>query len=135
MWRAIDSARVSIHPPTVQPISDRPQFGTLARALSTTHRLPATSAGEPVAYARHAACLCPAGSSRKPSLRYPGGIQRMACNSAEEKPMNTVPNRDRRQLISAAVAAGGLAAGGSLLSITARAAGKTKIDMQLGWLI
>jgi len=49
--------------------------------------------------------------------------------------MNTVPNRDRRQILSAALAAGGLAAGGSLLSIGARAAGKTKIDMQLGWLI
>ena len=49
--------------------------------------------------------------------------------------MNTVPDRDRRQILSAALAAGGLAAGGSLLSIGARAAGKTKIDMQLGWLI
>ena len=42
---------------------------------------------------------------------------------------------NRRRLVGASLAAGGLMAGGSLLSIGAKAAGKTKIDMQLGWLI
>ena len=42
---------------------------------------------------------------------------------------------NRRRLMGASLAAGGLMAGGSLLSIGARAAGKTKINMQLGWLI
>jgi NitT/TauT family transport system substrate-binding protein len=41
----------------------------------------------------------------------------------------------RRRLVAASMAAGGLAAGGSLLSIGAHAAGKHKINMQLGWLI
>ena len=48
--------------------------------------------------------------------------------------MTNVLNRDRRRLLAAS-AAGGLMAGGNLLSIGARAAGKTKINMQLGWLI
>jgi NitT/TauT family transport system substrate-binding protein len=38
-------------------------------------------------------------------------------------------------MLGASLAASGLMAGGSLLSIGARAAGKTKINMQLGWLI
>jgi len=42
---------------------------------------------------------------------------------------------NRRRLVGASLAAGGLMAGGSLLSIGAKAAGKTKINMQLGWLI
>ena len=42
---------------------------------------------------------------------------------------------NRRRLVGASLAAGGLLAGGSLLSIGAKAAGKTKINMQLGWLI
>jgi len=37
--------------------------------------------------------------------------------------------------VGASLAAGALTAGGSLLSVGARAAGKTKINMQLGWLI
>src|SRR4029078_8750360 len=41
----------------------------------------------------------------------------------------------RRRLVGASLAAGALATGGSLLSVGARAAGKTKINMQLGWLI
>jgi len=49
--------------------------------------------------------------------------------------MTNVQNEERRRLLRASAAAGGLLAGGSLLSIGARAAGKTKIDMQLGWLI
>jgi NitT/TauT family transport system substrate-binding protein len=49
--------------------------------------------------------------------------------------MTEVSSRDRRRVLAATVAAGGLLAGGSLLSIGARAAGKTKINMQLGWLI
>jgi NitT/TauT family transport system substrate-binding protein len=51
--------------------------------------------------------------------------------------MNAVMDRDRRRLLaaSASAAAGSLVAGGSLLSIGAHAAGRTKIDMQLGWLI
>ena len=44
-------------------------------------------------------------------------------------------DRDRRRLIAGSLAGAGLAAGGSLLSISASAAGKTKINMQLGWLI
>ena len=49
--------------------------------------------------------------------------------------MNKVLNQQRRRVLAASAAAGSLLAGGSLLSIGARAAGKTKIDMQLGWLI
>ena len=49
--------------------------------------------------------------------------------------MTEVASHDRRRVLAATVAAGGLLAGGSLLSIGARAAGKTKINMQLGWLI
>ena len=45
------------------------------------------------------------------------------------------PDRDRRSLLSAGLAAAGLTAGGSLLSIGARAAGKQKLNLQLGWLI
>ena len=44
-------------------------------------------------------------------------------------------DRDRRRLIAGSLAGAGLAAGGSLLSISASAAGKNKINMQLGWLI
>jgi NitT/TauT family transport system substrate-binding protein len=54
---------------------------------------------------------------------------------AQEKLMAATPDRDRRRLVSASLAAGGLLAGGNLLSVSARAAGRTKIDMQLGWLI
>ena len=43
-------------------------------------------------------------------------------------------NPDRRRLVNASFAAGGLLATGSLLSIDAQAA-RTKINMQLGWLI
>src|ERR1051325_2927889 len=42
---------------------------------------------------------------------------------------------DRRRLAGGSLAAGALMAGGSVLSVGARAAGKTKINMQLGWLI
>jgi NitT/TauT family transport system substrate-binding protein len=42
---------------------------------------------------------------------------------------------NRRHVVGASLATGALMAGGSLLSIGARAAGKTKINMQLGWLI
>ena len=42
-------------------------------------------------------------------------------------------DRFRRGLLAAS--AGGLLGGGSLLSLGARAAGRSKIDMQLGWLI
>jgi len=42
-------------------------------------------------------------------------------------------DRNRRRLLAAS--AGGLLAGGSLVSIGAHGAGRTKIDMQLGWLI
>jgi NitT/TauT family transport system substrate-binding protein len=48
--------------------------------------------------------------------------------------MTNVPDRDRRRLLAAS-AAGGLLGAGTLLSIGASAAGKSKIDMQLGWLI
>jgi NitT/TauT family transport system substrate-binding protein len=48
--------------------------------------------------------------------------------------MTSVPDRNRRQLITAAAAAGGLAASG-LLTVRAHAAGKARVDMQLGWLI
>ena len=41
----------------------------------------------------------------------------------------------RRRLVGATLATGALMAGGSVLSVGARAAGKTKINMQLGWLI
>ena len=49
--------------------------------------------------------------------------------------MTDIQDRDRRRMLSASLAAGGLIAGSSLLSIGARAAGKLKINMQLGWLI
>ena len=49
--------------------------------------------------------------------------------------MSQPQDRDRRRLISASLAAGGLMAGGSMLSIEAGAAAKHKINMQLGWLI
>ena len=48
--------------------------------------------------------------------------------------MTNVLDRNRRRLLAAS-AAGGLLGAGNLLSIGASAAGKTKIDMQLGWLI
>jgi NitT/TauT family transport system substrate-binding protein len=48
--------------------------------------------------------------------------------------MTDVPDRERRRLLAASVAAGGLLSG-SLLSIGARGAGRTRIDMQLGWLV
>ncbi len=48
--------------------------------------------------------------------------------------MTNVLDRNRRRLLAAS-AAGGLLGAGNLLSIGAHAAGKTKIDMQLGWLI
>jgi NitT/TauT family transport system substrate-binding protein len=44
-------------------------------------------------------------------------------------------NRARRRMVASSLGAAGLMTGGSLLSIGARAAGKTKINMQLGWLI
>ena len=47
--------------------------------------------------------------------------------------MTDTLDRNRRRLLAAS--AGGLLAGGSLLSIGAHGAGRTKIDMQLGWLI
>ena len=43
--------------------------------------------------------------------------------------MSALPSPDRRRILSASLAAG------ALLSIGARAAGKNKINMQLGWLI
>jgi NitT/TauT family transport system substrate-binding protein len=49
--------------------------------------------------------------------------------------MKDFVDRNRRRVVGASLAAGGWLAGGSLLSIGARAAGKTKINMQLGWLI
>ena len=49
--------------------------------------------------------------------------------------MRTSLDKQRRRLVSASLAAGGLMAGGNLMSIGARAAGKQKINMQLGWLI
>ncbi len=52
-----------------------------------------------------------------------------------ENRMTQPQDRDRRRLLSASLAAGGLMAGGSLLSIEAGAAAKHKINMQLGWLI
>jgi NitT/TauT family transport system substrate-binding protein len=44
-------------------------------------------------------------------------------------------NRARRRVVTSSLSAAGLMAGGALLSIGARAAGKNKINMQLGWLI
>ena len=44
-------------------------------------------------------------------------------------------NRARRRIVASSFGAAGLMAGGSFLSIGASAAGKTKINMQLGWLI
>ncbi|MEO6747070.1 MAG: ABC transporter substrate-binding protein [Caldimonas sp.] len=49
--------------------------------------------------------------------------------------MKDVLDRNRRRLLTASAAAGGLLGSGALLSIGAHAAGRTKIDMQLGWLI
>ena len=49
--------------------------------------------------------------------------------------MTRRPDPARRRIVGASLAAGGLAAGASLFSIGARAAGKHKINMQLGWLI
>jgi NitT/TauT family transport system substrate-binding protein len=49
--------------------------------------------------------------------------------------MTDVLDRNRRRLLAASAAAGGLLSGAGLLSVGARAAGRTKIDMQLGWLI
>ena len=49
--------------------------------------------------------------------------------------MKVVLDRNRRRLLTASAAAGGLLGSGALLSIGAHAAGRTKIDMQLGWLI
>jgi NitT/TauT family transport system substrate-binding protein len=49
--------------------------------------------------------------------------------------MTAVLDRNRRRLLAASAAAGSLLSGASLVSIGARAAGRTKIDMQLGWLI
>ena len=49
--------------------------------------------------------------------------------------MKDVLDRNRRRLLTASAAASGLLGGGALLSIGAHAAGRTKIDMQLGWLI
>lgn len=43
-------------------------------------------------------------------------------------------DKTRRQLLGAAVAAGGLAASGALLSVQALAAGRATVNMQLGWL-
>jgi NitT/TauT family transport system substrate-binding protein len=48
--------------------------------------------------------------------------------------MTDVLDRNRRRLLAASAAASVLS-GASLLSVGARAAGRTKIDMQLGWLI
>jgi len=47
--------------------------------------------------------------------------------------MTEALDRDRRRLLAASAC--GVLGTGSLLSIGARAAGRTKIDMQLGWLI
>ncbi len=44
-------------------------------------------------------------------------------------------NVSRRQLLGASVAAGGLAGAGALLSVSALAQGKVKINMQLGWIL
>lgn len=49
--------------------------------------------------------------------------------------MTNPVDRERRRLVASAAASAGLMAGGSLLSIGASAAGKHKINMQLGWLI
>ena len=49
--------------------------------------------------------------------------------------MHTSLDKQRRRLVTASLATGGLMAGGSLMSIGARAAGKQKVNMQLGWLI
>ncbi len=49
--------------------------------------------------------------------------------------MNEHLDPARRRLLGASMAAGAVAAGGSFLSIEALAAGKNKINMQLGWLI
>jgi NitT/TauT family transport system substrate-binding protein len=49
--------------------------------------------------------------------------------------MNELLEPTRRRVLAASMAAGAVAAGGSFLSITAQAAGKNKINMQLGWLI
>lgn len=49
--------------------------------------------------------------------------------------MNEQTDSTRRRMLAASIAAGAVAAGGSFLSIEARAAGKHKINMQLGWLI
>ena len=47
--------------------------------------------------------------------------------------MTGAPDRNRRALLAASAC--GLLGGGSLLSIGVNAAGKAKVDMQLGWLI
>ncbi len=49
--------------------------------------------------------------------------------------MNEHLDPARRRMLAASVAAGAAVAGGSFLSIEAQAAGKNKINMQLGWLI
>jgi NitT/TauT family transport system substrate-binding protein len=49
--------------------------------------------------------------------------------------MNDAMNPGRRRWVTASLATGGLMAGGSLLSLGTSAAGKTTINMQLGWLI
>jgi len=64
------------------------------------------------------------------SLRIP---QNRSRTRRRENAMTDIQYRDRRRLLAAA--AGSLLGGGNLLSIGARAAGRTKIDMQLGWLI
>lgn len=48
--------------------------------------------------------------------------------------MNDSVNMARRRLLGASAAAGGLAAGGALLSVQAMAADKVAVNMQIGWL-
>ncbi len=48
--------------------------------------------------------------------------------------MNDSVNMARRRLLGASAAAGGLAAGGALLSVQALAADKVAVNMQIGWL-
>src|SRR5215212_5228781 len=49
--------------------------------------------------------------------------------------MSEVIDGRRRQLLTASCLAGGLAAASGLVSVGARAAGTTPVNMQLGWLV
>ncbi|MGZ5270950.1 MAG: ABC transporter substrate-binding protein [Ramlibacter sp.] len=48
---------------------------------------------------------------------------------------NNPVDRERRQILKASLVSGGLAATGGLLSVGASAAGKTSLNLQLGWLV